>query len=294
MFGPFATHWEWTRFVEFDNYWWWNLGIYVWSGNQATINAVEVNIISKTTKITHESFEFIGHIDCFLWYAGYCDNRMGTQRPDGKSAILQWSLDEISWTCEKETTGIMDKRVDFAQDNAPAHNALSLKQFLANKNITVLEHPPYSPDLALCNFCRFPKIKSALKGTHFVSVENVKAKRRRSSTASQSMTCGIALNIGSIICSCVSTQKGNILKGIVVDFLNLLNGKSYRHRFVFFVGPRIYIYIHEFITCEHTHTHTHTHTYIHIYIYIYREREREKAGKDVYPACTISALPTLG
>jgi hypothetical protein len=28
------------------------------------------------------------------------------------------------------------------QDNAPAHNALSVKQFLANKNITVLEHPP--------------------------------------------------------------------------------------------------------------------------------------------------------
>ena len=35
VFGPFATHWEWTRFVEFDNYLWWNLGIYVWSGNQA-------------------------------------------------------------------------------------------------------------------------------------------------------------------------------------------------------------------------------------------------------------------
>jgi len=50
VFGPFATHWEWTRFVEFDNYLWWNLGIYIWSGNQATVNAVEVNIISKTKK----------------------------------------------------------------------------------------------------------------------------------------------------------------------------------------------------------------------------------------------------
>jgi len=62
------------------------------------------------------------------------------------------------------------------QDNAPAHNALSVKQFLANKNITVLEHPLYSPDLALCDFCLFPKIKSMLKGNHFVSVEHVKAK----------------------------------------------------------------------------------------------------------------------
>ena len=62
------------------------------------------------------------------------------------------------------------------QENAPAHNALSVKQSLANKNITVLEHPPYSPDLAPCNFYLFSKIKSVLKGTHFVSVENVEAK----------------------------------------------------------------------------------------------------------------------
>jgi histone-lysine N-methyltransferase SETMAR len=64
----------------------------------------------------------------------------------------------------------------FHQDKAPAHNTLSVKQLLANKNITVLENPPYSPDLAPCNFYLFPKIKSVLKGTHFVSVESVKAK----------------------------------------------------------------------------------------------------------------------
>jgi len=62
------------------------------------------------------------------------------------------------------------------QDKAPAHNALSVKQFLANKSIIVLEHPPYSSDLDPSDFYIFPKIKSVLKGTHFVSVEHVKAK----------------------------------------------------------------------------------------------------------------------
>jgi len=47
------------------------------------------------------------------------------------------------------------------------------------------------------------------------------------------MTCRIALNIGSIICNYVSIQKGTILKVIVVDFLNLLNRKSYRHSLFF-------------------------------------------------------------
>jgi len=49
------------------------------------------------------------------------------------------------------------------QDNNPAHNALSVKQFLANKNITVLEHPPYSPDLAPCDFYLIPKINQCSK-----------------------------------------------------------------------------------------------------------------------------------
>jgi transposase len=51
-----------------------------------------------------------------------------------------------------------------------------VKQFLANKKITVLEHPPYSPDLAPRDFYLFPKIMSVLKGIHLVLVENVKAK----------------------------------------------------------------------------------------------------------------------
>ena len=36
------------------------------------------------------------------------------------------------------------------QDNAPAHNALSVKAFLTKHKM--LEHSPYSPDLAPCDF----------------------------------------------------------------------------------------------------------------------------------------------
>jgi hypothetical protein len=49
-------------------------------------------------------------------------------------------------------------------DNASPHKALSIKQFLAQKLITKMEHPPYSPDIALNDFWLFPKIKSATKG----------------------------------------------------------------------------------------------------------------------------------
>ncbi|GFV01310.1 uncharacterized protein TNCV_3375441 [Trichonephila clavipes] len=59
-----------------------------------------------------------------------------------------------------------------------AHTVLSVKQFLTNKNITVMEHPPYSPDLAPCDFSIFPTVKSCLKGTHFTSVNRVQAKMK--------------------------------------------------------------------------------------------------------------------
>jgi hypothetical protein len=55
----------------------------------------------------------------------------------------------------------------------------SLREFLAQYNITTLPHPLYSPNLALCNFFLFPKLKSYLKGHHFGTVENVQAAATR-------------------------------------------------------------------------------------------------------------------
>ena len=44
-------------------------------------------------------------------------------------------------------------------DNAPAPNALRIREFLAKNNIAVLEQLPYSPDLVPCDFCLFSKLK---------------------------------------------------------------------------------------------------------------------------------------
>lgn len=58
-------------------------------------------------------------------------------------------------------------------DNAPAHTCLAVRQFLAKKNITVIAHPPYSPDLAPCDFWLFPKLKISMKGHHFDSIPDI-------------------------------------------------------------------------------------------------------------------------
>ena len=60
-------------------------------------------------------------------------------------------------------------------DNAPAHTALSVREFLATTQITVLEHPAYSPDLAPSDFFLFPKIKEILKGRHFDGIYDIRS-----------------------------------------------------------------------------------------------------------------------
>jgi len=49
-----------------------------------------------------------------------------------------------------------------------------VREFLATKQITVLEHPASSPDLAPIDFFLFPKIKEILKGRHFDDTDNIR------------------------------------------------------------------------------------------------------------------------
>jgi [histone H3]-lysine36 N-dimethyltransferase SETMAR len=49
-------------------------------------------------------------------------------------------------------------------DNAPAHTAAVVQEFLAAKSIRTIAHPPYSPDLAPADFFLFPRVKSELAG----------------------------------------------------------------------------------------------------------------------------------
>jgi transposase len=40
--------------------------------------------------------------------------------------------------------------------NAPAHKSLKTTEFVPNKNMLVVPHPSYSPELAPCYFALFP------------------------------------------------------------------------------------------------------------------------------------------
>jgi len=58
-------------------------------------------------------------------------------------------------------------------DNAPAHDALRVCEFLAKNSITNKDHPPYSSDLGPCDFWIFTKLKNALKGQRFADLSDI-------------------------------------------------------------------------------------------------------------------------
>jgi hypothetical protein len=42
--------------------------------------------------------------------------------------------------------------------------------------MAVILHPPYSPDLAPCDFFIFPKMKMKVKGHRFDTIEDIQAE----------------------------------------------------------------------------------------------------------------------
>jgi transposase len=63
-------------------------------------------------------------------------------------------------------------------NNAPAHQTVRVKDFLARNNVTTLENPPYSSKLTPADFYLFPQLKSALKRWHFCDATYIICDRR--------------------------------------------------------------------------------------------------------------------
>jgi hypothetical protein len=101
----------------------------------------------------------------FAMQPWYCSERILTSRTDN-SRLLQRCLGTTSKTGQRVRKDIASDWV-LHHDKAPAHTALSIREFLAKKNIPTLPHPPYSSDLAPCDFYLFPKLKSKLKNSSF-------------------------------------------------------------------------------------------------------------------------------
>ncbi len=65
------------------------------------------------------------------------------------------------------------------QDNAPPHTSVITLAKFGEWGVELLAHPPYSPDLAPCDFALFPKLKEDLRGRCFRNLAMLQQEARR-------------------------------------------------------------------------------------------------------------------
>ena len=63
-------------------------------------------------------------------------------------------------------------------DNVPTRASCHMNSFLAKYQITQVTQPPYSPDVAPCNFWLLPKLKSPLKENRFQTFSEIRENTR--------------------------------------------------------------------------------------------------------------------
>ena len=61
--------------------------------------------------------------------------------------------------CRKRSLLFKSDQWHFHQDNAPVHNSILVTDYLTKMSIKTVPQPPYSPDLALWDFCWFSKLR---------------------------------------------------------------------------------------------------------------------------------------
>ena len=82
-------------------------------------------------------------------------------------------LDRLDAAVKRNRPGLARKKVLFHQDNAPAHTSAIAMAKIHELGYELLPHPPYSPDLAPCDYYLFPNMKKWLGGKRFTSNEEV-------------------------------------------------------------------------------------------------------------------------
>jgi [histone H3]-lysine36 N-dimethyltransferase SETMAR len=87
--------------------------------------------------------------------------------PKGQTVNKEYvikALQEFLRKLRKKRPELVDGEWFLHWDNARVHSAKAVQDYLTKRGVKVIEHPPYSPDLAPADFFLFPTLKKELAG----------------------------------------------------------------------------------------------------------------------------------
>lgn len=82
-------------------------------------------------------------------------------------------MDHFNKVLKEKRPHLAKKKVLFHQNNARVHTCVLAMTKIHELGYELLPHPPYSPDLAPCDYFLFPNLKKWLGGKKFGSNEEI-------------------------------------------------------------------------------------------------------------------------
>ena len=111
-----------------------------------------------------------------MLYAIFLDSKspvLQIQVPKSSSVTGKFYRDSVLTQfvnfCQKHRPRTSVRGIKLLHDNAPAHKSTMVQEYLKESGLDVLDHPQYSPDLSLCDYWLFPRLKEMLAGHRFES-----------------------------------------------------------------------------------------------------------------------------
>ena len=94
-----------------------------------------------------------------------------SQRVRHRLRLTYWFLREFRKRFRRKRPALLkSSQWHFNQDNAPVHNSILVTDYLTKMGIKTVPQPPYSSDLAPCDFWLFLK----LRGCRYKTIEEIK------------------------------------------------------------------------------------------------------------------------
>ena len=138
----------------------WKLDLLIWPRDQETEFLVEACWLSQTqegqtAQICPQTFD-----DPFFWQHWH---DLHAWVPTGQTVNKEYYVEVLRefrkrfrW---KRPALFKSAQWHFQQDNAPIYKSILVTDYLTKMGIKTVLYPLYSPDLAPCDFCLFPKVR---------------------------------------------------------------------------------------------------------------------------------------
>ena len=161
---------EWTKRAVWCGHRGWNLDHILWHSQQTLQQTVRGSVLTETDQLFYDQVfrAESDYLPCFstavdLWHLTFFLRRQRSL----PSTTLKWFSRELKIPSVSNAQRSKPRKRCFSTTMQPPHKAKLTTTYLNKRGFSVLEHPPYSPDLAPCDFWLFPILKNRLAGRKF-------------------------------------------------------------------------------------------------------------------------------